>query len=76
MYWPRLFARNVMFAHYDVCRQGVEIDPYVKFRFPQFVSLSVTRTYVLHKPIKMYRLKLFFVVFQEMHSLHYTHYAV
>ena len=32
--------------HSDVGHQGLEIDPCIKFRFPQSLSLSVTCTYI------------------------------
>ena len=32
--------------HYHVGHQGLEIDPCIKFHFPQSFSLSVTCTYI------------------------------
>ena len=61
MYWPRLLVnfqeiQYLVNFHYDAGCQGLEIDPCIKFCFPQSFSLPVTCTYmyIVHMPIKKY----------------------
>ena len=40
------YFQKILNFHYDDGRQGLEIDPCIKFCFPQSFSLSVTCTYI------------------------------
>ena len=43
-----MYCQCFLNFHYGVGRQGLEIDPFMKFRFLQSFSLSVTCTYICH----------------------------
>ena len=75
MYWATLLVifqeiQCLLNFHYDVGRQGLEIDPCIKFRFPQSFFVSYMH---VHMPIKMYWPRLFFVVFREIHNFYHVY---
>ena len=66
------FPRNTVFTkfHYDVCRQGIEIYPCIKFCLSQCFPLSVIYMRIHIYAIKNVLAEIFLWFFQEIQCLH------
>ena len=71
MHWLRLFfvvfqeMQCLLTFHYDVGRLGIEIYPCIKF------CVFFVNYMHIHMPLRIYWLRLFFVVLQSLHNFNH-----